>query len=124
MRDLTKIGLDESRNRAAERAMIRGGLVPDDKDFGVFDFIMGVTFMRAIASRGDGWDHVSISVLDQKRCPYWEEMDAIKRRFFKPTEVVMQLHVAESDHINVHPTVLHLWRPHGIRIPLPPGIMV
>jgi hypothetical protein len=73
-----------------------------------------------IASSGDGWDHVSVSVRD--RTPTWEEMDRIKRVFFKPGEVAMQLHVAEADHVNCHPFTLHLWRPHGTKraIPLPP----
>ena len=73
-----------------------------------------------VASSGDGWDHVSVSCKD--RCPTWAEMDAIKRIFFKPGEVAMQLHVTAEDHINVHPFTLHLWRPHGTKraIPLPP----
>lgn len=73
-----------------------------------------------IASSGDGWDHVSVSTRD--RCPTWEEMDRIKRIFFKPAEVAMQLHLPADDHINCHPYTLHIWRPHGVKraIPLPP----
>src|SRR5262249_43332949 len=79
----------------------------------------GPTFI-VHAANGDGWDHVSVSTRD--RCPTWPEMDAIKRMFFKSGEVAMQLHVAEDDHISVHPYTLHLWRPHGSKrpIPLPP----
>ena len=73
-----------------------------------------------VASNGDGWDHVSVSTAN--RCPTWEEMDRIKRIFFKPGEVAMQLHLPPDDHINCHPYTLHLWRPHGVKraIPLPP----
>lgn len=73
-----------------------------------------------VASNGDGWDHISVST--EGRCPTWEEMDRIKRMFFKPDEVAMQLHVAVKDHISCHPYTLHLWRPHGTKraIPLPP----
>ena len=46
--------------------------------------------------------------------------DAVKRRFFWPHEVVMQLHPAEADHLSLHPYCLHLWRPHRVAIPLPP----
>ena len=76
--------------------------------------------LAVIASSGDGWDHVSVSC--KARCPTWAEMDTIKRMFFKPDEVAMQLHVAEADHISIHPYTLHLWRPHGTKraIPLPP----
>jgi hypothetical protein len=80
------------------------------------------TKLRVIAAAGEGWDHVSVSLLN--RCPNWPEMDFIKRKFFHPNEVVMQLHVGEEDHINVHPYVLHLWRPHLDAIPLPPKAFV
>ena len=78
--------------------------------------------LRIIASNGLGWDHVSISRKD--RVPNWEEMEFIKRLFFKDDEVAMQLHVPPADHINCHPNCLHLWRPHEEPIPLPPGWMV
>lgn len=79
--------------------------------------------LSIIASREvGGWDHVSISRPD--RCPTWEEMDAVKRLFFHPNEVAMQLHPAESEHISNHPTCLHIWRPCKGEIPLPPSAMV
>lgn len=77
------------------------------------------TVLQCIASIGEGWDHVSVSV-GLPRTPSWSEMDFVKRAFFRPEEVAMQLHVAESDHISIHPYVLHLWRPHSADIPLPP----
>lgn len=78
--------------------------------------------LRVIASSGEGWDHISVS--RQNRCPNWPEMEHIKRLFFRDDETAMQLHVPPSDHINVHPFCLHLWRPHGVEIPRPPGWMV
>lgn len=76
-----------------------------------------------LASVGGGWDHVSVSLPD--RCPTWAEMEQIKRLFFKKSEVAMQLHVTEDNHISQHPYCLHLWRPKfPRRIPLPPGWMV
>lgn len=79
--------------------------------------------LRVIASVGKGWDHVSVSL--PHRCPSWEEMEYVKRMFFLPTEVAMQLHVPERDHINIHPHVLHLWRPlKGLNIPVPPKELV
>ena len=74
--------------------------------------------LTAIASSGEGWDHVSVSRPD--RCPTWEEMEFVKRKFFKPDEVAMQLHVAVSDHISRHPNCLHIWRPTHQKLPLPP----
>ena len=75
-----------------------------------------------IASFGGGWDHVSVSRRD--RIPNWIEMSFVKRTFFEPDEVAMQLHPAESEHINNHPRCLHLWRPQNDTIPTPPGVMV
>lgn len=79
-------------------------------------------WMKVIASVRDGWDHVSAST--ENRTPKWVEMDQIKRLFFHDWEVVMQLHVAEKDHINYHPYCLHLWRPLHAEIPLPPAYMI
>ena len=80
----------------------------------------------AIVSDGEGWDHVSarICVGKKERCPYWEEMCRIKDLFFKPDEVVVQYHPKEEDYVNVHKSVLHLWRPQGVEIPTPPKWMV
>lgn len=81
-----------------------------------------VGHLNVIACNGEGWDHVSVSRPD--RIPTWDEMEKIKRMFFKEDETVMQLHVPPSRHINCHPHVLHLWRPHEGAIPLPPEWMV
>ena len=78
--------------------------------------------LRVIASNGEGWDHISVSLAN--RCPRWSEMEHVKRLFFFPLEVAMQLHVAIDDHISHHPFCLHLWRPHEGAIPLPPARMV
>ena len=78
--------------------------------------------MVVVASSDGGWDHVSVS--RRNRCPNWTEMSHIKRLFFRPDETVMQLHVPDSDHVNLHPYCLHLWRPHHMEIPRPPHLMV
>jgi len=78
--------------------------------------------LRVIASTGQGWDHVSVSLAN--RCPTWEELEHVRKLLFKPDEVVMQLHVPAKDHVNIHPNVLHLWRPLNEKIPLPPKRMV
>jgi hypothetical protein len=79
-------------------------------------------FLRVIASTGEGWDHVSVSLSD--RCPTWAEMEFIKRLFFEDDETAFQLHVPPRDHVNNHPFCLHLWRPQTVPIPRPPAILV
>jgi hypothetical protein len=86
-----------------------------------------------IASDGMGWEHVSVHVEhftddDPKihtYTPYWEEMHFVKRLFWDDDDIVMQIHPKKSDYVNVHPHVLHLWRPTGGWIvPLPEIILV
>lgn len=78
--------------------------------------------LKVIASSGDGWDHVSVSL--PNRCPNWLELEFVKRLFFREEETAMQLHVPPSDHVNLHPYCLHLWRPQAAEIPRPPAWMV
>ena len=78
--------------------------------------------LRVIAASDAGWDHVSVSRED--RCPSWEEMEFIKRAFFKPDETAFKLQVPASDHISYHPNCLHLWRPTTQPITRPPSWMV
>lgn len=66
------------------------------------------------------WEHVSVSIIGATRTPTWEEMAQIKRLFFEDDETVMQLHVPTERHINLHPYVLHLWRPAHLEVPTPP----
>jgi hypothetical protein len=80
-------------------------------------------FLHCVASNGEGWDHVSVSL--PNRCPNWIEMEHVKRAFFEANETAMQLHVPPSDHVNHHPYCLHLWRPNdGREIPRPPAEFV
>lgn len=98
-------------------------------DFGVFFPRLaprGPTF-KVIASAGDEesgilWEHVSASL--PSRCPTWDEMCAIKALFWRPDEVVVQYHPAESEYVNNHPFCLHLWRPCDGVFPVPPSIAV
>ena len=90
-----------------------------DATCGMFIF---PSHLRAIAAVGEGWDHVSVSFPD--RTPTWDEMERVKRAFFKPDEIAFQLHVPVAQHINCHPHCLHLWRPLHESIPLPPSWMV
>lgn len=71
-----------------------------------------------VASDCENWDHVSVSTLG--RCPTWNEMSHVKNLFWDAEETVIQYHPPASKYINNHPNVLHMWKPQGIDIPLPP----
>jgi hypothetical protein len=93
------------------------------EDGGAIDFRrQGDAEMRIVFSWGLRWDHVSVSLSD--RCPTWDEMEMVKRAFFRDSETAVQFHVPPSEHINCHPYCLHLWRPQRTKIPRPPGYMV
>jgi len=78
--------------------------------------------IAVIASIGEGWDHVSVSL--RNRVPTYDEMEMVRELFFRDDETVMQLSVPRSDHINCHPYCLHWWRPQNAEIPRPPAILV
>lgn len=99
-------------------AMRRGCVV----DIGEDGLAFRLGPLRAIASTGGGRDHVSVSTAT--RIPLYREMVKIKRLCFKPDEWAMELHAPESDHVNIHPFTLHLWRPQVLPVPTPPVIFV
>jgi hypothetical protein len=114
----------------AGRTQLPGYESPYGSSYGMFHLRCPLTNekLRILVSDGNyadaglaaeyAWEHVSVSL--PNRCPTWKEMDWVKDVFWRDDEVVMQLHVAKSDHINRHPYCLHLWRPITAAIPLPP----
>ena len=113
-----------------ERArIIKGGNGPwtsnPGDDFGAFFFRRESIRIKVIASSGSEeipWDHVSVST--EHRCPTWAEMAWIKSLFFDDEEIAVEYHPPKSQYVNYHPYCLHLWRPHGEALPLPPMIAV
>jgi hypothetical protein len=75
-----------------------------------------------IASDGEGWEHVSVSL--KNRIPNWEEMCFIKDLFWDENDVVVQFHPAKKDYVNNHSNCLHMWKPTGKQIETPPAILV
>jgi hypothetical protein len=79
-----------------------------------------------------GWEHVSVHAYRpaanktrvQSRTPTWREMCAVKRLCWDAEDVVVQFHPRESEYVNQHPHVLHLWRYTRQVFPTPPPILV
>lgn len=86
--------------------------------------------LMLIASDGEGWEHVSVHAYRghgktrQARTPTWREMCFVKDTFWDGEDEVIQFHPPKSQYVNVHPHVLHLWRPIGVTFPTPPAEMV
>lgn len=112
MRDLSR--LDDRRIHTVQTG-------PDGGAFDVASPVDG-RVMLVIASHGEGWDHVSVS--RKNRVPSWAEMEHVKRLFFADDETAVQYHVPASEHVNMHPFCLHLWRPQHLEMPRPPAILV
>lgn len=110
-----------------ERARIRTGALrseSSDAPNGAFALSLAGHLLHIISDDGatTGWEHVSVSAVN--RTPTWEEMHSVKKLFWPSHEVVMQLHPAESEYVNIHEHVLHLWRPKNADIPTPPRALV
>lgn len=111
---------------------VRTGLYGSDDSIGrhgAFDIPHpnGLVFFQSIATAGEIkplWEHVSVKAKNKGakdwRCPTWAEMCFIKDLFWEENETVIQYHVSGDDLINVHPAVLHLWKPVEVEIPMPP----
>lgn len=73
------------------------------------------------------WEHISVHAANRTNklfIPTWQEMCWIKDQFWDDEDTVMQLHPPQSTWVNTHAATLHLWRPIGQTIPLPPSILV
>jgi len=86
----------------------------------------GAELVEGAYGHAEKWEHVSVHAhrAAQQRTPTWKEMAYVKRLCWDPEDVVMQLHPKESEYVNCHPHVLHLWRPIGVVIPTPPAEFV
>ncbi len=108
-----------------------GPLWSDHKDGcnGVFIFnyktLHKVSKINCIVSDGEGWEHVSVTISKKpQRNPTWDEMKFVKSIFWDSEDTVFQFHPPEADYVNFHEHCLHLWKPIGIKIPLPPTKMI
>ena len=118
MRKVVPIALEQNR--------IREGPWGSDASYGMnggFHLIGpdGVHLI-ALASNGEGWEHVSVQA--RNRTPTWQEMCFVKDQFWTEHEMVVQYHPPASEYVNFHPYVLHMWKPIGMTIPMPPSLLV
>jgi len=68
------------------------------------------------------WEHVSVSLAN--RTPTWREMEWVRDQFWEPDELVVQFSVPREQHVSWNDFTLHMWKPLGVVIPLPPSITV
>jgi hypothetical protein len=51
-------------------------------------------------------------------------MCLVKRMFWRDDETVIQFYPTQSEYVNLHPGVLHLWRKVGCNHELPPRHLI
>lgn len=78
--------------------------------------------LMIVASDGEGWEHVSVSTV--VRTPTWEEMCFVKNLFWDEEDEVIQFHPKRSEYVNCHPHCLHMWKPVGKEILMPPTYLI
>jgi hypothetical protein len=110
-----------------ERARIREGKYASRTGdmHGAFVIIRHLMELLILSSGHDdkyGWEHVSVSVGIQP--PSWDQMCFVKDLFWDEDECVIQYHPPRSEYVNFHPGTLHLWKPRGVVLPLPPSLLV
>lgn len=56
------------------------------------------------------WEHIMLNLEPHKRCASYEEMSALKEKFWRKNEVAIQVHPKKANYINIKQYALHLWR--------------
>lgn len=111
--------------KVPEQYRVKDGMLGSDESYGNNGLFM-IPFesytLQVIASDGEGWEHVSVSL--NNRTPNWREMCHIKSLFWSEEDCVVQYHPPKSEYVNNHDHCLHLWKPVGKDIPMPPSILV
>lgn len=71
---------------------------------------LGLRVMISGNTEADGrkWLHVSLAY--QSRLPNWSEIKKVKKMFLGAEAKAIQVFPPESEYVNCHPYVLHLWQ--------------
>lgn len=92
---------------------------------GFFCLVLNGLRVKCIASDGDGWKHVSVSIEGQTiSAPSWNMMCQVKDLFWESNDWVVQFHPAKGEYVNTHPGCLHLWQSTAAPQPIPVAAMV
>jgi hypothetical protein len=115
--------------KVPEEYRVKTGIMGSDESYGNnghFSFKRNGFQYNIIVSDYLQWEHVSVhcSVGKKNKTPIWEQMCFVKSLFWDKEDCVVQYHPPESQYVNMHDHVLHLWRPTGFELVTPPKIMV
>lgn len=118
--------LNKNRVKEGVRGVWSQYVSEDSDGFnGMFRFAMDTKFIRCIASDGEGWQHVSVSIESEpNKTPSWSIMCKVKDLFWDNEDVVVQFYPKKREYVNNHAGCLHLWRPTDVALPRPDSILV
>lgn len=111
--------------KVPEEYRTKKGMMASDESYGnngAFEIPFESYILDVIASDGENWEHVSVSL--KHRTPNWKEMSFIKELFWSDTQWVVQYHPAKEEYVNNHDNCLHLWNPLIENLPIPPSGLV
>ena len=116
-------------SKFVESHRVLDGPLASDKNYGnngAFEVPYNHVLLMIVVGSGGGWEHVSVHAVGGggSQTPSWEEMDYVRKLFFRADEWAIQYHAPTAKHIEHHPHVLHMWRPQNETIPVPPTWMV
>lgn len=128
MKMVSRLGIRkiiENNMKVPEKYRVKDGMMGSDESYGnngMFLIPFESYELKTIASDGEGWEHVSVSM--NHRTPNWKEMSFVKDLFWEEDEAVVQYHPPKKLHINNHDHCLHLWKPQNKEVDLPPAYLV
>lgn len=70
----------------------------------------GLGNVTALNFEDEEWEHVLLEPLTEDRCPTWTEMVRLKEYFWESDDVIIQVHPARKNYINIQPYTLHQWK--------------
>jgi len=107
--------------KVPEQYRVKNGLMGSDESYGN-NGAFKINKATVIASDGEGWQHVSVSL--PNKIPSWDLMCKIKILFWGEDEYVIQIHPPKSEYVNNMKFCLHLWKPINDVLPVPDSILV
>lgn len=68
---------------------------------------LAVILTAMVEKDGKRWLHLSVSA--RERIPNWKELKEVKELFIGKEKLAIQVLPPDSEFVNIHPNVLHLW---------------
>ena len=102
-----KLKLIEDKKHASKVEAASQGIMTETQTFKTDN---GLSIIKSVDMGGRFGPTLHISCARQNRKPSWEEVDALKKLFFREEGEAMILLSPKSNPIGFHPYCVHLWQ--------------